>query len=78
MKNRFLRYLVLLDAHVAANLGAVVEHLAAGGTQLAAHRIEEDRLQVRTHAGGHVAHAVLERIDKLSEEYGVERVLSFD
>lgn len=38
------RYLVLLDAHVAAELGAVVEDLAAGGAQLAAHRIEEDRL----------------------------------
>lgn len=41
----------------------MVEHLAAGGAQLAAHRVEEDRLQVRTHAGGHVAYAVLERIE---------------
>ena len=41
----------------------MVEDLAAGGAQLAAHVVEEDRLQVRTHAGGHVAHAVLERIE---------------
>ena len=41
----------------------MVEHLAAGGAQLAAHRVEEDRLQERTHAGGHLAHAVLKRIE---------------
>ena len=41
----------------------MVEHLAAGGAQLAAHRVEEDRLQVRTHAGRHVAHAVLTRVE---------------
>ena len=57
------RYLVLLDAHVATNLGAVVEDLAARGAQLAAHVVEEDRLQERTHAGRHVAHAVLKRVE---------------
>ena len=63
VKDCFPSYLVLLDAHVATDLGAVVEHLAAGGAQLAAHVVEEDRLQVRTHAGRHVAHAVLECVE---------------
>ena len=41
----------------------MAEHLAAGGAQLAAHVVEEDRLQERTDAGRHLAHAVLERIE---------------
>ena len=41
----------------------MVEDLAAGGAQLAAHRVEEDRLQERTHAGKHLAHAVLKRVE---------------